>query len=114
MNDTIRLHLPQLLNEHFLRNSRDRPFEVGEAQYFAAEEMKEDDQLPPTLQNFECILDTLSGADRLCTAYLSVCTLLFRAFLSFRNLSLIFEFVSPKPADRGYGMKNEAFVVARK
>jgi len=43
-----------------------------------------------------------------------VCTLLFRAFLSFRNLSLIFELVSLKPADRGYGMKNEAFVVARK
>ena len=63
MNDTIRFHLPQLLNEHFLRNSRDRPFEVGEAQHFAAEEIKKDDQLPATLHYFERIFDTLSGAD---------------------------------------------------
>ena len=63
MNDTIHFHLPQLLNEHFLRNSRDRPFKVRKAQYLPTEETKEDDQLPPTLQDFGCILDTLSGRD---------------------------------------------------
>jgi hypothetical protein len=60
----ISFHLPKLLDKHFLRYCRDRPFEVGEAQHFAAEEMKKDDELPAALQNFERILDTLSGADR--------------------------------------------------
>ena len=91
-NDAVRLHLTKLLDEHFLRNSRYGPFEIREAQYFSTEEMKEDDQFPATLQDFERVLYALSGCNGGVAAYLPVCTLLFRAFLSFRNASAILEY----------------------
>lgn len=62
-HSAVSFHLPQLLDEHFLRNSWDRPFQLREAQHFSTEQVKENDQLPPTLQNSERILYALSGRD---------------------------------------------------
>ena len=58
-DDPIGFHLAQLLDQHLLRNRRDRTFQVREAEHVAAEEMKQNHQLPTTLQNFEGIFNTL-------------------------------------------------------
>ena len=63
-DDPIGFHLAKLLDEHFLRNRWDRPLEVREAQDLAAEEMKQDHELPASLQNLEGILDTSGGRSR--------------------------------------------------
>ena len=59
-NDAIDLHLAKLLDEHFLRDRGNRPLQLREAEQLAAEEMKQDQQLPATLQDPEGVLDTLS------------------------------------------------------
>jgi hypothetical protein len=56
-DDSIGFHLAKLLDEHLLGNCRDRPFQIREAQHLAAEEVKQDHQLPAPLQNLERILD---------------------------------------------------------
>ena len=48
-NDAVPLKLPKLLGQHLLRDARNRALEVREAQRLAAEEMKEDDELPATI-----------------------------------------------------------------
>jgi len=58
-HDPVLFHLPQLLDEHFLRDSRNRPFEIGEAQDISAEEVKQDHQLPAPLKKLERVLDAL-------------------------------------------------------
>jgi hypothetical protein len=63
-DDAVELHLPELLNEHLLRDRRDRPFQVREAQHLASEEMEQDQQLPAALQNFEGILDASGPSSR--------------------------------------------------
>ena len=58
-NDAIDLHLAKLLDEHLLRDRGNRPLKLREAEHLAAEEMKQDQQLPATLQDPEGVLDTL-------------------------------------------------------
>jgi hypothetical protein len=50
-NHAVGFHLPQLLDEHFLRNSWDSPLQLREAQHCSTEQVKENDQLPAALQN---------------------------------------------------------------
>src|SRR5258706_4061361 len=63
-DDSIDLHLPELLDEHLLGDSRDRPFQVREAQHLASEEMEQDHQLPAAPQNLEGILDASGRRSR--------------------------------------------------
>jgi len=58
-NDPIALHLAKLLDEHLLRDRGNRTLQLREAEDLAAEEVKQDQQLPATLQEPEGILDTL-------------------------------------------------------
>jgi hypothetical protein len=48
-HDTIPLHLPELLDEHFLRDRWDRTLKIGKAPQRAVEEVKEDEKLPTPL-----------------------------------------------------------------
>lgn len=54
MNDTadnsVSLHLAELLDQHLLGNTGDGAFKVREAQNASTEEMKQDHQLPSALQ----------------------------------------------------------------
>jgi len=59
-----KMGIAKLLDEHFLRNRGNRPLEVREAEHLAAEEMKQDYELPASLQNLEGILDTSGGRSR--------------------------------------------------
>jgi hypothetical protein len=63
-DDAVGFHLPELLDEHLLRDRRDRPFQIREAQHFASEEMEQDHQLPAALQDLESILDALGSVIR--------------------------------------------------
>jgi hypothetical protein len=63
-NDSIDLQLAELLREHFLGNRRHRAFQLGESQDLAAEEMKQDQQLPATLDELEGVLDAVRCRDR--------------------------------------------------
>ncbi len=56
-HDPILFHLPKLLDKHFLRDSWDRAFEIGEAQNVPAKKVKQDHQLPAPLKNLERALD---------------------------------------------------------
>jgi hypothetical protein len=56
-NDAVSLQLPKLLGQHLLRDARNRALELGEAQRLAAKEMKEDDELPATVQPSDGLLD---------------------------------------------------------
>jgi hypothetical protein len=56
-HDRVRFHLAKLLDEHLLRNGRDRAFEIREPLYLAPEQVKEDHELPPPLQHLECLLN---------------------------------------------------------
>ena len=62
--NAIGFHLAKLLDEHLLRNRRDRTFQIREAQHVSTEEVKQDNQLPATLENLEGILHTLSRQSR--------------------------------------------------
>ncbi len=59
--DPVRLHLSQLLDQHFLRDGRDCAFEFGEPQQLSAKEVEQDQQFPTSLENLECLLDGLCG-----------------------------------------------------
>lgn len=63
-DDSMLFQLAQLLNQHLLRNRRDRPFQVGKAQHLAAEQMEQDDELPPAVENLERALDALGSRYR--------------------------------------------------
>lgn len=55
--DPVILHLPKLLNEHFLRDSRYRALEIREAQNIPAKKVKQDHQLPAPFEKLQRILD---------------------------------------------------------
>src|ERR1700692_3776792 len=63
-HDPIGFHLAKLLNEHLLRNRGNGSLQIREAEHVAVEEMKQDQQLPASLQNLEGVLDTISGSRR--------------------------------------------------
>ena len=52
-HDAIPFQLPQLLDQHLLRDRRDGAFELREAQDIAIEQMKQNDELPPAFENSE-------------------------------------------------------------
>jgi len=63
-DDPVALHLAELLDQHLLRDARDRPFQLREAQHLAAEQVKEDHQLPAALQELQGLLDMGGGRGR--------------------------------------------------
>src|SRR6185295_2381629 len=56
-DDAVPLQLTKLLGQHLLRDARNRALEVGEAQRLPAKEMKEDDELPATVQLSDGLFD---------------------------------------------------------
>lgn len=64
LDDSIGFQLAKLLREHLLRDRRNRAFQVGESQDPAAEEMKQDQQLPAAFEKTEGLLDTLRSGNR--------------------------------------------------
>ena len=64
LDDSVPFQLPKLLCEHFLRDRRNRAFQIREPQNLAAEEMEEDQQLPAAFEKPESLLDTLRGGNR--------------------------------------------------
>lgn len=63
-DNAIGFQLAELLDEHFLRNPHDSPFQIGEAQHLPAEEVKQNHQLPSAFQKLECLLNAPRGCDR--------------------------------------------------
>jgi len=57
LDDAVGLQLTKLLREHLWGNRRNRTLQVGKAQNFAAEQMKQDQELPAALNEPECLLD---------------------------------------------------------
>ena len=81
-DDAVPLQLPKLLGQHLLRDAGNRALEVGEAQRLAAKEMKEDDELPATIQPADGVLDSGAMPTRACAcAYSQVRPSLSRALL---------------------------------
>src|SRR5256885_540118 len=64
LDDAIVLQLAQLLREHLLRDFRDCALQVGEAQYPATEQVKQDQQLPAAFEEFEGVFYTLRSGNR--------------------------------------------------
>ena len=56
-DDAIALQLPQLLDQHFLRDRGDGPLKIGEAKHLDAEQVEENDELPAALQELERLLN---------------------------------------------------------
>src|ERR1700752_3761386 len=56
-DDAVALELPKLLDQHLLRDGRNRALEIREAQLPAAEEMEQDHELPATFQHPDRVLD---------------------------------------------------------
>ena len=63
-HDPIGFQLAELLREHLLRDPRYRALQVGEAQNLAAEQMEQDQQLPPAFDELERLLDAVRGGKR--------------------------------------------------
>ena len=63
-DDAVPLQLTKLLRQHLLRDARDRALQIREAKGLAAEEMKEDHELPAALQHSDRVLN--SGGRRRC------------------------------------------------
>jgi hypothetical protein len=56
-NDAVALELAKLLDQHLLRDGRNRALEIREAQLPAAEETEKDHELPATFQHPDRVLD---------------------------------------------------------
>ena len=54
---TVSLELPKLLDQHLLRDGRNRTLEIRESQLHAPEEMEQDQELPATFQHPDRVLD---------------------------------------------------------
>ena len=63
-NDAIDLHLAKLLDEHLLRDRRDRPLEIREPQHPSSKQVEEDEQFPAPLEDLEGVLHTPSRRRR--------------------------------------------------
>lgn len=61
-DDAIALHLTKLLDQHLLGDSGNSAFKIGEAHYPATEQVKQDHQLPPALQQLQGLLYALRGS----------------------------------------------------
>src|SRR5258707_9323092 len=60
-DDPIPLHLSKLLNQHLLGHRGDRAPQLGKAPDVAAEQVKQNYQLPSALENAQHVLDALRG-----------------------------------------------------
>src|SRR4051812_4275589 len=60
-HEAVGLQTTQLLPEHLLRDGGYRPLQVGEAHHLAAEEVKENHQLPAALEQVEGRFDVVGG-----------------------------------------------------
>ena len=60
-HDAVAFHLAKLLDQHLLRDGRDRPLEVGKPHDVAAEQVEQDDQLPPALQQLQHVFNAFGG-----------------------------------------------------
>ena len=49
LNDAVVLQLPELLNQHLLRDRGYGPLKIGETKHLPAEQMEENHQLPAAL-----------------------------------------------------------------
>ena len=58
-DDSIPLHLSKLLNQHLLGRRGDRAPQLGNAPDVAAEQVKQDHELPSALENAQDVLDAL-------------------------------------------------------
>ncbi len=56
--DAVIFQLPELLNEHFLRDTRNCPLQIGEAKNPASEKMEQDHKFPSALEEFQSFFDT--------------------------------------------------------
>ena len=62
-HDPVILHLAKLLDQHLLRDRRDRPLQFGEPKHPSAKQVEEDHEFPAALQNLECLLDIARSGD---------------------------------------------------
>jgi len=60
-NDSIPFHLSKLLNQHLLGHRGDRAPQLGKAPDVTAEQVKQNHELPSTLENAQHVLDALGG-----------------------------------------------------
>ncbi|MEA2713775.1 MAG: hypothetical protein QOK27_1736 [Gemmatimonadales bacterium] len=60
-DDPVPLHLAKLLDQHLLRDRRDRLLQLRKPQQSSAEQMEENHQLPAAFQNFERLFDAPRG-----------------------------------------------------
>jgi hypothetical protein len=64
LDDSVVLELAKLLDEHLLRDGRDRALELGEPKRPASEQVEQDDELPPTFEHPYRDLDSGGGGER--------------------------------------------------
>ena len=69
---TVILQLPQLLNQHLLRNRRDRALEFRETQQLAIKQVKQDDELLATFKNLERLLHPFGSGTRRVASILTI------------------------------------------
>ena len=62
LDHAVRFHLPKLLNQHLLGNRRYGAFKLGESENFAAKQMEEDQKLPSSFEDLECLLNIVRGS----------------------------------------------------
>ena len=63
-HNSVFLHLTKLLDQHLLRDRRNRPFELGKPQHLSTEEMKENDELPSAFEKLERLPYSRSSGHR--------------------------------------------------
>jgi hypothetical protein len=64
LDNAVAFQLPELLNQHLLRDGRYRALKIGKAKHLLAEEMEENNQLPAAFQKLEGLLDAAGGGRR--------------------------------------------------
>src|SRR6185295_5426019 len=88
-DDAIRLHSAKLLAKHLLRDIRNCTLQIGKAQHFATEQMKEYDEFPASFENTKGCFHVLGGRQWciffghtfMLVAYFLVCTCAYVSIL---------------------------------
>jgi hypothetical protein len=70
-DNAVALQLPELLDQHLLRDRRDGALKIGEAKHLPAKQMEENHQLPTALQELERLLNATRGGDWRVFAFLT-------------------------------------------
>jgi len=65
-DDAIALQLPELLDQHLLRDRRDGPLEIGEAKHLATEQMEENHKLQRPSKNLNACSTPLAAVIGVC------------------------------------------------